>query len=1631
MKNPGRPPAPLTRRLGLIFGVAGWLGLALNGRAASLVVTNTADSGPGSLRAVAAGANPGSTITFAGALSGEIIFETNGTIDLTNSVTIDASALPGGIQINGRGTNTVFTVASGVTAVLNALTITNGYSNGNGGGIVNNGTLTLNECTLAGNTDPDDFGAGLFNGGTATLNECTLAGNSGPNVGGAAIYNNDTLTLKECTLSGNSGGFGGGIYNDEGGTVTILNTIIAGNSAYYGADIYNGYDGSVNYEGTSLVQSFYSYFGSFYGPTPLNAAPDLGPLGNYGGSTPTMPPWPGSPAIGAGSVAANPFPTDQRGYARSQNGLIDIGAVESPTVQPFTASPAMGVAPVRVFFESTNTDSDGSGIAQWSWSFDDGTTAAGQNVSHLYIATGLFSPGLIVTNSLGLALAVSGPAINVAALVTNTADSGPGTLRSAIMDASGEGTILFATNLSGATITLASTLAINTNLTIDASALPGGIQINGNGAVTVFSVPSGVTDVLNALTITNGYTSGDGGGVSNNGTLTLNQCALAGSTADAGYGGGIWNGGTVILNECTFAENSAYYGGGGVFNERTAVLNGCTLSGNSTPGGYGGGIFGYAGLITITNTIAAGNSADYGADIFTDGNLTYGGSNLVQSVYNAGGPVTGPPPLNAAPELAPLGNCGGPTPTMPPLPGSPAIGAGSVAANPFATDQRGYARSQNGLVDIGAVELPSVQPFTANPALGAASWNVQFDSTNEDSDGTTIVQWNWNFADGTTTNVQNPTHVYSLSGILLPNLIVTNSLGLALAVSGTLANNGAPLIIDSAADSGPGSLRSAMAAAIGGETITFAPNLSGAAIMLSSTLSINTNLTIDASGLPAGIQINGNGQNTAIVVASGVTDALNSLTITNGNSSGDGGGIYNNGMLTLNQCTLAGNAAPAGSGGGIYNGGTVILNECTLAKNSAYYVGGGIENGSIFTPGTAILDGCTLSANSALGLTGYGGGVACEGGIVMMTNTIVAGNEANVDLDIVNFGTITYGGSNLVQSVGNNGTITGPAPLTNSPDIAPLGNYSGPTPTMPPLLGSPAIGAASLTANTFATDQRLHQRIQNGRIDLGAVERPAVQPFIANPTNGLAPLSTQLNCTNADSDGTAIVQWNWSFGDGTATNVQNPSHVYSTPGVFSPSVIVTNSLGLALTVSGPAISVIALVTSAADSGPGTLRWAITNANSGQVIVFAPNLSGATIMLASRLQIVTNLTIDASALPGGLQINGGGTSEVFDVPYFGLTVVLNSLTISNGYTPGDGGGIYSVGNLTLNRCTLSGNRSGDYGGGLSTGGSAILNECTVSQNSAPGGYGGGIGNEGTLTLNGCTLSGNSAPGSYGGGIYCDEGRVMMTNTIVAGNSGADIYVEEVGTIAYGVSNLVQSVTNVNGGTVTGPAPLNAAPHLAPLGNYGGPAPTMPPLPGSPAIGAGSTAANPFATDQRGYARSQNGLIDIGAVELPTVQSFAAGPTIGLAPLRVYFESANADSDGSAIVGWNWSFGDGNAGAVQNPTNVYSTTGLFSPALIVTNSLGLALAASGPSIIVSSALPNVTGVKLSGTNLTIEGANGSSGTTYIVLTSTNLTLPSTQWTPVVTNTWSANGAFSLTLTNVLNPPGPRRFYLLQIQ
>ncbi len=99
-----------------------------------------------------------------------------------------------------------------------------------GGGLYNEGTTTLTECTVSGNSAAHG-GGGVSNYGSLALTNCTVSGNSATEGGGGVgtgsfYYRGATTTLTNCTVSGNSaGGFGGGL--DNYGTTTLTNCTVA------------------------------------------------------------------------------------------------------------------------------------------------------------------------------------------------------------------------------------------------------------------------------------------------------------------------------------------------------------------------------------------------------------------------------------------------------------------------------------------------------------------------------------------------------------------------------------------------------------------------------------------------------------------------------------------------------------------------------------------------------------------------------------------------------------------------------------------------------------------------------------------------------------------------------------------------------------------------------------------------------------------------------------------------------------------------------------------------------------------------------------------------------------------------------------------------------------------------------------------------------------------------------------------------------------------------------------------------------------------------------------------------------------------------------------------------------------
>ena len=1069
-----------------------------------------------------------------------------------------------------------------------------------------------------------------------------------------------------------------------------------------------------------------------------------------------------------------------------QGGSVRDGEVyrlNLPTLPPYTASPTNALAGAIVQFNSTNVDSTGNSITQWNWNFDDGGTSTAQNPTHVYATASTFKPTLTVTNSVGVAITVSGPAIHTFVLTAQfTANPTNGTVPETVqfsgpgVDSGGNSitqwnwsfgdgsnsAVQYPTHIYTAAGTYYPALIVTNSL---------GLAITATGpAITVTTPPAGT-------------------GIS----LKIYDDALENGWQDYG-----------------FATDN--------YSNHAPVHSGTNSISVTITSPYQGIQMHH---VEFTNTAYANIS------FWLNGGAT-GGQQL--QVYGVLGGVNQTPRFYLS----------------------------APAANTW----------QQYIVPLSALGVANATNFSA--------FVIQ------DYAGTA-----------------EPT--FYLDDIQL------NS----------------PFVVLNTNDAGAYSLREALAIAPSGSTITFDPSLSGQTILLASTLNITTNLTIDASALSGGIQINGNGSVEIFNVLAGSMVVMNSLTITNGNSSVNrtAGGIYNVGALTLNNSTISGNTASSfiSLGAGIYNGGSLWLNQCNLSgnisKNSGAY-GGAINNsgtltvnqctlsgnsagngGGIFNGGTLTVNQSTFSGNSAPA----GGGIANEGTLtlnqstmsgntggiestfsspVTVNNSIVTGNSATSVPDISVIIPLICGGSNIVQTL--SGSFTGSAPITNIPaQLAPLGNYGGPTPTMPPLPGSPAIGAGSTNGNTFTTDQRGYPRTQNGLIDIGAVELPTVQPFTASLTNGLVPLTVHFTATNTDSDGSAITQWNWTFGDGGTSAAQNPAHVYGSTNSYAPVLIVTNSLGLTLAATGPAIVVVPLSVS-----------------------FTASPTNGLTPLAVQFNC-TNMDNGGNSITRWNWTFGDGATSTAQNPvhtYAGLGNYIPTLTVTNSA----GIAIAATGPsiaVTTNLVANGGFEAGNFSGWTVTGDAGVGNSSLVD--------------DGT--------SGFYAP--HAGGYYA-----------ALGTSSTYGYLSQTLATTAGASYLLSFWRNNQDG-----------------------------------------APNSLAV-------SWNGGTVFGPTNLPTtgwtLNQFSVKATSASTPLQFQFEN-NGDVLGLDDVG-----------------------------------------------VVAMPSPALTGSSVSQTNLVFSGSNGLAGIKYLVLASTNLALPRSQWTPVATNILGANGNYSFTVTNAVNKTATKEFYLLQV-
>ncbi len=659
------------------------------------------------------------TSTYTITLGDELLISKDLTIDAIGSkIVITRGSAAGTPKFH------IFHITVGTVTIAN-LTITNGFGSPldpGGGGIHNEGNLTVRNCAITGNSDSQNgSGAGIYTTAKATLAviNSTIHGNTISSGEGAGIGTEQysQVEVTGCTITNNTIP---GPANAAGiisrGVTTIRNTIITGNTVSNGAGSQVAYDvegtfvsGGFNFIGDADFSSGLGSAGSHdqTGTSSAPIDPKLGPLQDNGGFTPTRLPLAGSPVLDQGDSGG--ITTDQRGFARvtdqpnvsSVGDGADIGAVEKGVPQN---GPTYTV-----------------------------TTTAERN------------SGSCLTDDCSLIEALNAANLFSDANVINFAPSVTGAIGTAILTPSG--------------------LAVTNPVTING---PGArlLTITGRTSARVFRVTSpGVT--IAGLSIVNGKVTDDNGGaISNTGGLTLKECRVNNSVAASnGGGGGVQNasGATLTLLRCTFTNNSAGQIGGAVRNVGVMTATNCTFAGNSAiqgggiysdfnnnnskatllnctvthctatdastaAGNGGGGLYfvGNNGQYDVGNSIIAGNTAAVNPDL--RGNFTTDGHNFIGLVGNTTGFADGtkgdqvgtsgtgkdPQFLNAAVPY----DFGGPTDTIGLDAGSLAVDAGDDALAP-ATDQRGYSRQDK--ADIGAVEISGLPPLPIVTTIAATN----------------------------------------------------------------------------------------------------------------------------------------------------------------------------------------------------------------------------------------------------------------------------------------------------------------------------------------------------------------------------------------------------------------------------------------------------------------------------------------------------------------------------------------------------------------------------------------------------------------------------------------------------------------------------------------------------------------------------------------------------------------------------------------------------------------------------------------------------------------------------------------------------------------------------------------------
>jgi len=579
----------LTTGFGITFQSA-WLA-----GGATITVTSTddvlADDGLCTLREAIIAAN---TNVPSGGMSGEcragkpngsdVITLANGaTYSLTIDSTQEDNAADGDLDIldNKAGMDLFIKVAKGGTATISqdasvddrvlhilggakvkidGLTLTGGTADWSGGGIFNAGTLIVNYSTISGNVA--NYGGGIYNdtSGTLILAGSTVSGNTA-NVDGGGLENGGTLTVDASTFSANSATYGGG------GLFTYLGTVTIQNGSVFGGDPNTGQGNTANYGGGIAVWS---------GNLSLTDSTISGNTVSWVGGA-IRNGSDGTVIISTSTISNNSAEWDGGGILNEGAMTVDASEVldNTATFQGGGIGNYEGDLTISASTVSGNSSGDGGGAVNW--------------------------PNSTLT-------------VDASTFTNNTAGSGGG-LRN-----QGTATITNRSQFTGNTVGWMGGAITNDSggvLLVEGASIISGNSSDGFAGGLYNDSASTLT--VNNSTITGNVSVYGGGGIVNDGNLTVENSVLSGNTS--GQGGGLYNPGTVTIINTTVGGsgdgegNIGTDGGGGLFNVGTMTVTDSFVIGNDGTT-YGGGLFNWiGGMLTISNSTVSGNSANEGGGL--------------------------------------------------------------------------------------------------------------------------------------------------------------------------------------------------------------------------------------------------------------------------------------------------------------------------------------------------------------------------------------------------------------------------------------------------------------------------------------------------------------------------------------------------------------------------------------------------------------------------------------------------------------------------------------------------------------------------------------------------------------------------------------------------------------------------------------------------------------------------------------------------------------------------------------------------------------------------------------------------------------------------------------------------------